>query len=209
LLKKPIEKVGGCLVFRVFAQVLTNNTLKVRALFWFLLIWYASIMPAYSHISLVSPVPIMDGYTFNGAALKAPPFGAPGVDIELVAPAVVTSGARIAIDVDVYVNHPGEIVVLYTSDVSGKEVFPVLRIPASEGPVLDNIPHENLLFRAPTPKVKGERLKVSVQLPPLKGEIILVVRQVMLDKVVVDADKGEVDLSQVYYHQAAKLYLVD
>ena len=47
----------------------------------------------------------------------------------------------------------------------------------------------------------------SVPLPDVEGEIILVVRQVMRDKMD-ETDDGGILLTRVYYHQAAKLDLV-
>ena len=169
--------------------------------------------PAQAHISLVSPPPLMDGHGMENKSLKFPPFGAPGVDVAAAAATVVKSGSEIDIDVSVYIIHPGSIVVLYTQDPEGKDVAPVFKLPSLRTP----IPHTNLLYQAAspcepvtgcTPAFSDQHFKARVKLPDIEGDIILVVRQVMWDKVKVDPDSGEVDLSRVYYHQAAKLRLV-
>ncbi len=161
-------------------------------------------LPASAHIDLLTPTPLLDGKAMNFKALKNQPFGAPGVDVAAAPATDVQAGSVIEIEVEVYVFHPGEIVVLYTRDLSGQDVAPALEL-AAEG---DDIPHYNLLYKGRTPGPgEGNRFRASVQLPDIEGEIILVVRQVMHDKIDV-LDDGRVSLKRVYYHQAAKLNLV-
>jgi hypothetical protein len=169
--------------------------------------------PANAHINLVSPAPLMDGHAFEETALKAAPFGAPGVEIADAAATTFEAGQEIDLVLDIYKIHPGEIVVSYTRDVEGEDVFPVYNLPS----VKTAIPHVNALLQVASPcsaevgcataapGVMSHHLKVK--LPDTTGDIILVVRQVMRDKVYV-ADDGRVDLSEAYYHQASKLHLV-
>ena len=161
-------------------------------------------LPATGHIDLLSPTPLLDGKAMQYRALKDAPFGAPGVDA-LAAPATVFhAGSMIEIEVEVYVYHPGEIVVLYTLDPEGKDLAPAMSIPTADTP----IPHHNLIFRMGTPdKEEGPIFRAQIQLPDIEGTIYLVVRQVMTDKL--DAmEDGSVSLRRIYYHQATKLELV-
>ena len=50
-------------------------------------------------------------------------------------------------------------------------------------------------------------IRTKVPLPDIEGTILLVVRQVMTDKLDPMPD-GTVSLKRIYYHQAAKLKLV-
>ena len=184
-----------------------------RSAFYLIILTWSMLTAAQAHISLVSPPPLMDGHGMENKSLKFAPFGAPGVDVAAAPATVVKSGSEIDLDVSVYIIHPGSIVVLYTRDFEGKDVEPVLKLPSLRTP----IPHTNLLHQAAspcepvtgcTPKLSDMHFKARVKLPDIEGDILLVVRQVMWDKVRVDADSGEVDLSRVYYHQAAKLKLV-
>lgn len=158
----------------------------------------------YAHIDLISPTPILDGKANHKTALKHPPFGAPNVDINQVASTKVKSGSELSIKVDMYIYHPGEIVILYTKDLTGSNIQPVYEIPHINAP----IPHHNLLGRVAISNDKGQKhITANVKLPEIEGEIILVVRQIMHDKFDNNSD-GSVGLSRVYYHQAAKLLLV-
>ena len=158
-------------------------------------------LPANAHIDLISPTPILDGRAMDRTALKVAPFGAPGVDISEAPLTTLQAGSSIEIEVEVYVFHPGEIVVLYTKDREGKDVEPVTLIPF-EGA---EIPHHNFLARAPVRGLPASKLiKLLVPLPDLEGEIILVVRQIMHGKFDKNAD-GTVSLKRIYYHQAARL----
>jgi hypothetical protein len=167
------------------------------------LLW-AVAAPASAHINLLSPKPLMGGKAKFFRALKKPPFGAPGVDIAAAPATSAQAGGTIDIEVQVYIFHPGEIVVSWTRDYTGADVAPVYRIPARDAP----IPHANLLYSGPVPARDAEQVfRASVPLPDVEGSIILVVRQVMHDKM--DAtDDGDISLRRVYYHQAAKLELV-
>ncbi len=160
--------------------------------------------PVSAHIDLLSPKPLMDGKAMNYRALKQAPFGAPDVDVAAAPATTAPAGGTIDIEVEVYVFHPGEIVVSWTRDLSGADVAPVYAIPGPDAP----IPHVNLLYSGPVPPRDAEQVfRASVPLPDVEGEIILVVRQVMRDKMD-PADDGGISLARVYYHQAAKLDLV-
>ncbi len=165
---------------------------------------FALALPASGHIDLKSPTPLLDGKAQAFRALKQPPFGAPGVDVLAAPVTVFHKGSMIEIEVEVYVYHPGEIVVLYTLDSEGKDVAPAMSIPTADTP----IPHHNLIFRMKTPdKDEGSTFRAQFQLPDIEGTIYLVVRQVMTDKLDPMED-GSVSLKRIYYHQAAKLELV-
>ena len=160
--------------------------------------------PASAHIDLLEPKPLMDGKAMNYRALKQAPFGAPGVDVAAAPATTARAGGTIDIEVEVYVFHPGEIVVSWTRDFSGADVDPVYAIPGPDAP----IPHVNFLYSGPVPDRDAEQVfRASVPLPDVEGEIILVVRQVMRDKMD-PTDDGGISLARVYYHQAAKLELV-
>jgi hypothetical protein len=168
---------------------------------------------AQAHIDLLSPKPLMSGHAMDEVALKAPPFGAPLVDAEAAPAQIAASGSEIDILLDVYKVHPGEIVVSYTQDLTGESAYPVYEIDNIRTP----IPHTNVLLQAAAPcsPVDGcataaagaAQFKATVTLPDIEGDMILIVRQVMRDKMVI-AEDDSVDLSQTYYHQAAKLHLV-
>ena len=170
--------------------------------------------PASAHINLTSPTPLMDGHAFEETALKAAPFGAPGVEIMDAKATTYEAGAVIDLVLDIYKIHPGELVVSYTRDAEGEDVFPVYDLPSIKTP----IPHVNTLLQVAAPcnadvgcatAAPGVMdYHLQVKLPDTTGDIILVVRQVMRDKMHV-ADDGSVDLSEAYYHQAAKLHLVE
>ncbi|MCJ9427918.1 hypothetical protein [Kordiimonas marina] len=170
-------------------------------------------LPAMAHIDLITPKPLMSGHGLHDTALKAAPFGAPGVDAASAKPTVVKAGSTIDLRLKVYKVHPGEIVVSYTRDMEGEDVFPVYDIASLKTP----IPHKNVLLQASAPcsptvgctsaASDAPEFHAQVKLPDIEGDIILVVRQVMRDKVHVAAD-GSADLSEAYYHQAAKLRLV-
>lgn len=163
----------------------------------------APAVPA--HIDLLSPKPLLHGKAMDMTALKAPPFGAPGVDAG-AAPVAATAAAGGTIDVEInmYVYHPGEVVFQWTRDPDGADIEPVWSIPG-EGA---EIPHANLLHSVPVPgRDEDPLIRTSVPLPDVEGEIYLVVRQVMHDKMDALPD-GSISLARVYYHQAAKLNLV-
>ena len=169
-----------------------------------LLIMLLAEFPASAHIDLLSPTPLLDGRAMNSTALKNLPFGAPGVDVKGAPATTVRAGSLIEIKAEVYVYHPGDIVVLYTTDLAGGDMEPAWSIP-HEGA---EIPHFNLLYKGPVPDPEeGNIFTAKVQLPDIEGEIVLVVRQVMFDKMDLE-DDGSVSLRRVYYHQAAKLNLV-
>ncbi|MCK5041475.1 MAG: hypothetical protein KAR62_04240 [Sphingomonadales bacterium] len=166
---------------------------------------------ALAHIDLLSPKPLLGGVE-GGNALKASPFGAPEVDVAGAEATVVKSGSVIELEISVFIYHPGDIVVLYTTDLSGADVEPVYEVASIDV----EVPHNNLLAKITTPcplvECKSGRagasvFKLSVQLPEITGDVILVVRQVMTDKLDIE-DDGTVGLGRVYYHQAAKLHLV-
>lgn len=160
--------------------------------------------PVSAHINLLSPEPLMGGKAKFFRALKKPPFGAPGVDVAAAPATTARAGGAIDIEVEVYVFHPGEIVVSWTRDFSGADVAPVYAIPGPDAP----IPHANILYSGPVPARGSEQVfRASVPLPDVEGEIILVVRQVMHDKMD-ETNDGGISLKRVYYHQAAKLNLV-
>lgn len=160
--------------------------------------------PVSAHINLLSPRPLMDGKAMNYKALKQAPFGAPGVDAAAAPSTRAQAGGVIDIEVEVYVFHPGEIVVSWTRDFSGADVAPVFGISGPDVP----IPHANLLYSGPVPARDAEQVwRASVTLPDVEGAIILVVRQVMRDKMD-PAEGGGISLTRVYYHQAARLELV-
>ena len=161
-------------------------------------------VPASAHIDLLTPAPLLDGKAMDYKALKSPPFGAPGVDVRAAPAATVKAGSVIEVRAEVYVYHPGEIVVLYTTDLAGGDIEPAWSIPDQGA----EIPHYNLLYKGPVPDPEDTNIfEARVQLPDTPGVIILVVRQVMHDKFDVMED-GSVSLRRVYYHQGAKLKLV-
>ncbi|MEE8295287.1 MAG: hypothetical protein V3R64_06210 [Sphingomonadales bacterium] len=159
---------------------------------------------ALAHIELLSPLPLLNSREGNESALKSPPFGAPNVDPELAPATTVKSGSILDIEVEVYVYHPGDIVVLFTTDPEGTDIEPAWKIPKMGA----RIPHTNLLHKGKTPdRDESNIYRASVQLPNIEGVIYLVVRQVMHDKFDANPD-GTVSLARVYYHQATKLNLV-
>jgi len=160
--------------------------------------------PVGAHIDLLTPTPLLDGKAMDYRALKNPPFGAPGIDVAAATVTTVKAGSMIEVRAEVYVYHPGDIVVLYTTDLTGADIMPAWSIP-NEGV---EVPHFNLLYKGPVPDPDDTNIfTAQVQLPDIEGEIILVVRQVMHDKFDVMED-GSVSLKRVYYHQGAKLKLV-
>jgi len=167
-----------------------------------------ALPPAVSaHIDLLEPAPLLDGRAGNFRSLKVPPFGAPGIDVASAPAITVASGSTLHLEVDHYIYHPGEIVVLYTTDMAGADVMPVMSIEKGA-----EIPHHNLLYRANVPTredyTAGDKIwRADVQLPDIEGTIILVVRQLMHDKFD-DMPDGSVSLSRIYYHQGTKLNLV-
>lgn len=160
--------------------------------------------PAFAHIELLSPLPLLNSREVDRSALKSPPFGAPGVDVASAPATTLKAGSVLEIEVEVYVYHPGDIVVLYTTDPEGSDIVPAWVIPEMGA----EIPHSNLLHKGKTPG-RGESniYRAQVTLPDTLGVIYLVVRQVMHDKFDVN-DDGTVNLARVYYHQATKLNLV-
>jgi len=161
-----------------------------------------------AHIDLLEPTPLLDGRAGNFRSLKVPPFGAPDIDVASAPAHTVNSGSIIHLEVDHYIYHPGEIVVLYTTDMAGADVMPVMSIPEKGA----EVPHHNLLYRGAVPTREeyntGQKTwRADVQLPDIEGTIILVVRQLMHDKFD-DMPDGSVSLSRIYYHQGAKLNLV-
>jgi hypothetical protein len=160
--------------------------------------------PAFSHIELLTPPPLLNSREVDRSALKSPPFGAPGVDLAAAPATTLKAGSVLEIEVEVYVYHPGDIVVLYTTDPKGADIEPAWEIPTTGA----EIPHGNLLHVGKTPdRNKSNIFRASVTLPDFEGEIFLVVRQVMHDKFDIN-DDGTVSLKRVYYHQATKLNLV-
>lgn len=161
-------------------------------------------IPALAHIDLLTPPPLLDSREDDRNALKSPPFGAPGVDVAAAPATTLKAGSVLDIEVEFYVYHPGDIVVLYTTDLEGKDLEPAWEIPRMGA----EIPHTNLLYKGKAPG-RDERniYRARITLPDIEGEIILVVRQVMHDKFDVN-DDGTVSLARVYYHQATKLNLV-
>ncbi len=168
-------------------------------------------LPASAHIDLISPKPLVGGRVDRGRALKVHPFGAPGVDPAEEPSTEVESGSVLQLDLNHYVYHPGDIVVLWTTDPEGKDVMPAMTIPSMDTPV----PHNNWLAGMTAPCSEETGCKVArtdipfsmwVKLPEVKGDIYLVVRQVMHDKFD-QMDNGSVGLSRIYYHQTAKLTL--
>lgn len=168
-------------------------------------------LSANAHIDLISPKPLLSGRTDRGRTQKVAPFGAPGIDPATAPSTEVESGSVLKLDLNHYVYHPGEMVVLWTTDPEGKDVMPVMSIPSMETP----IPHNNWLAGMTAPCSEETGCKVArtdipfsmwVKLPEVKGDIYLVVRQVMHDKFD-QMDDGSVGLSRIYYHQAAKLTL--
>jgi hypothetical protein len=125
------------------------------------------------------------------------------------------SGETINLKIETYVYHPGNIVFLWTRDFEGKDMEPAWEIASMDTP----IPQTNFLGSIETPCIKdmdsnclrGRKgttvLDVPVTLPDIEGEIILVVRQVMTDKLDLN-DDGSVSLKRIYYHQATKINLV-
>jgi hypothetical protein len=171
-------------------------------------------LPAVAHIDLLSPTPILDGKGQGGRALKSPPFGAPGVDVASAHVTEVQAGSTIELEINMYVYHPGYIIAMYTRDPAGGDMAPAMSIPSAD----TAIPHVNELARmdAPCLEVDGacargrggdQTFTLNVPLPDIEGEIILVLRQVMFDKLD-PMDDGSVSLSRIYYHQAARLNLV-
>ena len=161
-------------------------------------------LPALAHIDLLSPEPLMGGRAKLWRALKVAPFGAPGLDVIGAPATTVKAGTLLEVEVEVYVYHPGEIVFLYTEDLSGADMEPAYMIAGPERP----IPHHNLLHRVDVPpRGRHKWIRTKVPLPDIEGTILLVVRQVMTDKLDPMPD-GRVSLKRIYYHQAAKLKLV-
>lgn len=168
-------------------------------------------LSAQAHIDLLSPKPLLGGVE-GVNALKAAPFGAPDVDISSAEATVVKSGSEIELEISVFIYHPGDIAVLYTTDMSGADVEPVYEIASIDAAVT----HNNLLAKVITPcplaecrsgRTGASTFKIMVQLPQITDDVILVVRQIMTDKLDHE-DDGTVGLGRVYYHQAAKLHLV-
>lgn len=160
--------------------------------------------PAFSHIDLLDPPSLMEARALGGVALKSPPFGAPGMDVTSAPAKTVKAGSILEIKLEVYVYHPGDIVVLYTTDPEGADIEPTWEIPEMGA----EIPYTNLLHKGKVPdKNQGTFYTAQVPLPDFEGEIYLVVRQVMHDKFDIN-DDGTVSLARVYYHQATKLNLV-
>jgi len=161
-------------------------------------------LPALAHIDLLSPEPLMSGRAMSMRALKVAPFGAPGLDVIAAPATTVKAGALLEVEIEVYVYHPGEIVFLYTEDLTGADMGPAYSISGPERP----IPHHNLLHRVDVPpRGRHQMIRTKVRLPNIEGTILLVVRQVMTDKLDPMPD-GTVSLKRIYYHQAAKLKLV-
>lgn len=173
---------------------------------WALVFLGASLIsfPALAHIELLTPPPLLNSRDVDRSALKSPPFGAPGVDLAAAPATTLKAGSTLDIEVEVYVYHPGDIVVLFTTDPKGADIEPAWEIPK----IGAEIPHGNLLHIGKTPdRNESNIFRASVTLPDIEGEIFLVVRQVMHDKFDVNED-GTVSLARVYYHQATKLNLV-
>ena len=160
--------------------------------------------PVSAHIDLISPEPLMGGRAMIYRALKIAPFGAPRVDVIAAPATTVKAGSLLEVEIEIYVYHPGEIVFLYTEDLTGADMEPAYLLAGPERP----IPHRNLIHRLDVPpRGQHERVSTKVRLPDIEGTILLVVRQVMTDKLDPMPD-GTVSLKRIYYHQAAKLELV-
>jgi len=189
---------------------------KIKTLLLGALLSLAGFAPAYfsvPHISLISPKPLLDGYAKNGRAQKVAPFGAPDINALSADSTPATSGGQVELDIDMYVYHAGEIVVLYTTDPTGADIAPAMTLASAQDP----IPHKNLMYRQETPCVlEGDKclrgrkgamtFKMTVPLPDIEGDIYLVVRQIMTDQIQKMED-GSARLDRVYYHQTAKLSL--
>jgi len=166
------------------------------------------------HINLLSPTPVLNGHHSKGRSQKTAPFGAPNIDASAAAVTNAISGSELELEIEEYIYHAGEIVVLWTRDPEGKDIAPVMQLSSSTS----EIPHVNLIHRMRSPCrrdetgcLKGTKgaitFKTTVTLPNIEGAVYLVVRQVMTDRMEELAD-GTISLDRVYYHQAAKLNLV-
>jgi hypothetical protein len=178
-----------------------------------LLLTATPTLTASAHIDMLSPKPLLHGKALKGRALKQAPFGAPSIDVA-AAPAIeAKAGSTIEVSLDVYIFHPGTMTAQYTTDMTGGDLMPAMKV-LSAG---NAHPFPNLLTTKPIPcnRVKGKRgcqkltepFKMEVTLPDVEGDVILVVRQIMDDKLHFDPVTGDVNLSRVYYHQAAKFHL--
>ena len=162
------------------------------------------VSPGLAHIDLISPEPLMGGRAKFWRALKVAPFGAPGLDVIAAPATTVKAGALLEVEIEIYVYHPGEIVFLYTEDMSGADMEPAYKLAGPERPIR----HHNLIHRVDVPPRGQHRMiRTKVPLPDIEGTILLVVRQIMTDKLDHMPD-GSVSLKRIYYHQAAKLELV-
>jgi hypothetical protein len=185
-------------------MILISKPLAVGLASALLAVFFGQAAPATAHIDLISPKPLMDGRAMNRRALKIAPFGAPRLDVVAAPATTVKAGALLDVEIEVYVYHPGEIVFLYTEDLSGADMEPAYSIAGPERP----IPHRNLIHRIDVPpRGQHKMIRTKVPLPDIEGTILLVVRQVMTDKLDPLPD-GSVSLKRIYYHQAAKLKLV-
>ena len=166
------------------------------------------------HINLLSPKPVLNGHHDKGNSQKIAPFGAPNMDAKSAAVTTAISGSKLELEIEEYIYHAGEIVVLWTRDPEGRDIAPVMHLPSTSS----EIPHANLIHRMQSPCTRDETgcrrgrggaitFKTTVTLPNLEGDIYLVVRQVMTDRIEEQED-GSVRLDLVYYHQATKLNLV-
>jgi len=185
---------------------------KVKAITIFIMAVWLSLSTAQAHIDLIKPKPMMDGYALDRQALKVAPFGTPFFDVVAAEATQVKAGSEIEVEIDVYIIHPGEIIISYTRDMEGRDVMPVMKIDSMDSEVV----HKNMLHRGTSPcpednckarRAQGVKYKTRVKLPDMEGDLILVVRQLMTDKLDQQQD-GSVSLKRVYYHQAAKLHLV-
>lgn len=167
----------------------------------------------FGHIDMLSPTPLLHGRALKGRALKQAPFGAPGIDVAAAPAHEAKAGSTITVELDVYVFHPGTMVAQYTTDMNGADMAPAMKV-LSAG---NAHPFPNLLTTKAIPcnRIKGKRgcqkltepFKMDVTLPDVEGDVIMVIKQVMDDKLHFDPVTGDVDLSRVYYYQAAKFHL--
>ena len=189
------------------------NLLKSGLVLTSLLFATSPILTANAHIDMLSPKPLLHGKANKGRALKNAPFGAPGIDVAAAPAHQAKAGSTITVSLDVYVFHPGTMTAQFTTDMTGADLAPAMAVLSSG----NAHPFPNLLTTKAIPcnRKKGVRgcqkltepFTMDVTLPDVEGDVVLVIRQVMDDKLHFDPATGDVNLSRVYYHQAAKFHL--
>ena len=181
-----------------------------------LILWAViTVLPhsLFAHVELLFPPPMLAG-KIGGNALKVAPFGAPNIDVSEAPLTTLLAGSTLTIEFETFIYHPGETVVLYTTDPEGKDVMPAMELESMDA----EIPHNNLLYRQETPcrlvngvcgrgSAGATTSSAEITLPNITGEVYLVVRQVMHDKFDRMAG-GRISLKRIYYHQASRLNLV-